>query len=94
MPIPTKVGNYNTGGGVNFQGDFSVLINGRPAARIGDYYTGHPGFDPLHPHPPNPIITGAPSIIVGGRPLGYLGVYESLRHTAIPYESDVIIGPI
>ena len=55
MPIPTKVGNYNTGGGVTFQGDPTVIINGRPAARIGDHYTGHPGFDPLHPHPPNPL---------------------------------------
>jgi uncharacterized Zn-binding protein involved in type VI secretion len=94
MPIPTKVGNFNTGGGVNFMGDYSVLINGRPAARIGDMYTSHPGFDPRHPHPPNPIILGAPSILVGGRPLGYLGVFERLGHNAIPHESDVLIGPI
>ena len=93
MPIPTKVGNFNTGGGVNFSGNPTVLLNGRPAARIGDFYTGHPGFDPLHPHPPNPIITGAPSILIGGRPLGYLGVFEALRHVAIPHESDIIVGP-
>jgi len=92
MPIPTKVGNFNTGGGVNFMGDLTVLINGRPAARIGDMYTSHPGFGPI-PHPPNPIITGSPSILVGGRPLGYLGVFEALRHNAIPHESDVLIGP-
>lgn len=93
MPIPTKKGSPNTGGGVVVNGLESFLINGRAAARVGDLYSGHPGFDPRHPHPPNPIITGAPSIIVGGRPLGYLGVFESLRHTAIPSESNVIIGP-
>ena len=93
MPIPTKIGNYNTGSGVNFQGDYTVLINGRPASRIGDMYTAHPGFG-IDIHPPNPIITGARSIIVGGRPLGYLGVFEALGHNAIPHESDVLIGPI
>lgn len=92
MPIPTKFGNKNTGGGTNFEGENTCLINGKAAARRGDHYTGHPGFDPLHPHPPNPIINAAKSIIVGGRPLGFLGVYEKLRHQAIPRESDVIIG--
>jgi len=93
MPIPTKIGSPNTVGGVAFMGDYSVLINGRPASRIGDYVTSHPGFGP-HPHPPNPIIMGTPSIIVGGRPLGYLSVLDSCGHTMIPFESDVLIGPL
>ena len=94
MPIPTKIGSLNTAGGVAFMGDYTVLINGRPASRIGDYVTGHPGFDPRHPHPPNPIIQGAFSILIGGRPLGYLSVFDSCKHNMIPHEADVLIGPM
>jgi uncharacterized Zn-binding protein involved in type VI secretion len=92
MPIPTKLGSLNTGAGAIINGEPTVLINNRPAARVGDLYSGHPGFDPRHPHPPNPIINGNPRILIGGRPLGYLGVFESLGHTAIPTESNMIIG--
>jgi uncharacterized Zn-binding protein involved in type VI secretion len=92
MPIPTKKGSLNTGGGIIIRGEPSVLINGRDAARVGDFYTGHPGFDPRHPHPPNWIINGAQSIRVGGRALGYLGTFEQLGHNAVPTESNVLIG--
>lgn len=92
MPIPTKLGSRNTAGGIAMMGDTSVLINGRQASRIGDYVTGHPGFDPRHPHPPNPIVTGSHNVIVGGRPLGYLSVLDACRHIMIPHESDVLIG--
>jgi uncharacterized Zn-binding protein involved in type VI secretion len=92
MPIPTKVGSLNTGAGALFVGDSNFLLNGRPAARVGDLYSSHPGTG-FKPHPPNPIITGAQSIQVGGRSLGYLGVFEALGHVAIPTDSDIIIGP-
>ena len=90
MPIPTKMGTVNNGGGFAFAGDFTVLINGRPANRIGDFVTGHTGFDPRHPHPPNPIILGSRDVLVGNRPLGYLGVLDSCRHIMLPHEADVL----
>jgi hypothetical protein len=92
MPIPAKLGSLNTGAGVAMMGDTSVIINGRPASRIGDYVTGHPGFDPRHPHPPNPIIQGSISCLIGGRPLGFLGSFDACRHNMLPTESDVQVG--
>jgi len=92
MPIPAKMGTFNSGGGVSFMGDPSVIVQGRPASRVGDYVTGHPGFDPRHPHPPNPIVLGSKSILVGSRPQGFLGSPDACRHIMIPHESDVIMS--
>lgn len=92
MPIPAKIGTYNSGGGVSFMGDPSVIMQGRPTSRFGDYVTGHPGFDPLHPHPPNPIVIGSRSVIVGGKPQGFLGSLDACRHHMIPYEASVIVS--
>ena len=88
MPIPSKMGSLNSGGGISFMGDPTVIINGRPASRVGDFVTGHPYL-----HPPNPIVLGSNSVIVGGRRLGFLGCLDACHHVMIPHESDVLVGP-
>lgn len=87
MPIPAKLGTVNSGGGVSFQGDLTVIINGRPASRFGDFVTGHPYL-----HPPNPIILASRSVLIGGRPQGFLGSFDACGHIMLPMESDVQVS--
>lgn len=87
MPIPAKIGTYNNGGGVSYMGARSVIVQGRPASRFGDYVTGHPYL-----HPANPIVLASRSVIIEGRPQGFLGSYDACGHVMIPHESDVLVG--
>jgi uncharacterized Zn-binding protein involved in type VI secretion len=86
MPIPAKIGTMNNGGAVSFMGEPTVLINGRPASRLGDFVTPH-GL-----HPANPIILASRSVIIGGKPQGFLGSFDVCGHIMIPFESDVQVG--
>lgn len=87
MPIPAKMGTYNNAGGVSIMGASSVIIQGRRASRKGDYVTGHPYL-----HPANPIVLASRSVIIEGRPQGFLGSYDACGHIMIPTESDVLVG--
>ena len=45
----------------------TVIIEGRPAAVVGDVHTC--AMPPLAgPHPPGPILTGSATVFLGGRP--------------------------
>jgi uncharacterized Zn-binding protein involved in type VI secretion len=54
---------------------------------MGDYVTGHPYL-----HPANPIVLASRSVIIEGRPQGFLGSYDACGHVMIPHESDVLVG--
>ena len=56
------------------QGSLNVFINGRPAARIGDFSTLHktPGGKTCVPHV-SVISTGSASVFVNGRPVARVG---------------------
>ena len=86
MPIPAKLGSYNNGGGVSFQGDYTVIMNGRPASILGDFVTPH------FQHPANPIVVGSKSVLIGGRPQGFLGSLDACGHFMIPVEADIQVG--
>lgn len=87
MPIPAKLGTFNSGGGVSFMGDPTVIMNGRPASRFGDFVTPHPYL-----HPANPIVLGSKSVLVGLKPQGFLGSYDACGHVMLPVEADVLVG--
>jgi uncharacterized Zn-binding protein involved in type VI secretion len=87
MPIPAKFGTYNSGGGVSFQGDPTVIVNGRQSSRFGDMVTPHPYL-----HPANPIVLGSASVLVGLKPQGFLGSYDACGHVMLPVEADVLVG--
>ena len=87
MPIPAKKGTYNNAGGQSIMGAESVIIQGRPASRKGDYVTGHPYL-----HPANPIVLGSKSVIIEGREQGFLGSYDACGHVMIPHEASVLVG--
>lgn len=53
-------------------GACTVLINNKPAARIGDICVPHFPYKGLHKKP-QPITKGSCSVIVEGRPLARLG---------------------
>jgi uncharacterized Zn-binding protein involved in type VI secretion len=49
-----------------------VLINGRPAARLGDSHTCL--LPPVAgPHPPNTIAQGSATVTIGGQPAARVG---------------------
>lgn len=86
MPIPTKLFSPNNGGGMMINGALTVLVNGRPACRFGDIVSGH-GL-----HPPNPIVTASPSVIVEAKPQGYLTSLDACGHFMIPAEPNVLVS--
>lgn len=64
-----KMGDIVGKGGIVFTGAFSVLVNDRPAARIGSLITPHDS-DPVH----RPwMLTGFPGVLVEDLPISRLG---------------------
>jgi uncharacterized Zn-binding protein involved in type VI secretion len=55
---PLSTGNVLHLGGAVSKGSLTVLINKRPAARMGDAI--------VEAGPPNPIAAGCPTVLIGG----------------------------
>lgn len=73
-------------------GSTDVLVNGKPAARVGDFSVPHlrPG-KPCRPHAV-PIITGSSTVLINGKPAARVGD-SLLACTKIALGSfDVITG--
>jgi uncharacterized Zn-binding protein involved in type VI secretion len=87
LPNAITINDVNDGGGVLYEGAYSVLIEGLPAGRIGDYVTGH---DP--DHDPNPIVTGVDSVIVEYAVQAVDGSLNDCGHSMISSHSSVVIG--
>ena len=73
MPYAARVFDLtNHPGLISGPGVPTVLIEGKPAAVMGDMHTC--AFPPLAgPHPPNPITAGSATVTIGGRPAARLG---------------------
>lgn len=90
--LPTlRLGDLNAGGGALIMGQMNVLTNNRPTCRLGDVCSPHPGFGKKI-HPPNPLIIGSLTVMVGNRPAGKITKIEALRHPYITGSTNVIIG--
>lgn len=67
-----RLGDPTAHGGVVNGGEPTVLVGGRPMARIGDFHAC-PMCDGLKPHVGGPILTGSPIVFVGGVPAARVG---------------------
>jgi uncharacterized Zn-binding protein involved in type VI secretion len=70
-----RVGDQTSHGGVITSGIPTVLINSRPAARMGDMHTCPmvtPAVPPV-PHVGGPIIMGSATVLIGGQPAARMG---------------------
>ncbi len=70
-----RMGDPTAHGGIIIEGYPAVLIEGKPAARIGDMHTCPqviPGMPPI-PHVGGPIITGSRTVFIGGKPAARVG---------------------
>ncbi len=73
MPGAARIGDpTNHPGAISGPGMINVLIEKRPAARVGD---GHAcAFPPpAGPHPPNAIVKGSATVRIGGQPAARQG---------------------
>jgi uncharacterized Zn-binding protein involved in type VI secretion len=91
MPQPAaRMGDMTAHGGVITLGFPTVLIGGKPAARMGDMHTCPmvtPAVPPV-PHVGGPIIMGSITVIIGGQPAARVG--DTATCTGPP---DAIIPP-
>ena len=66
-----RLGDATAHGGVVTSGNPTVLINGQPAAALGDLHVCplcSPG-----PHVGGPVLAGAPTVLIGGKPAARVG---------------------
>jgi uncharacterized Zn-binding protein involved in type VI secretion len=90
--LPTlRLGDFNLGRGVLFMGQLNVLTNNRPTSRLGDLCTPHPGHGKKI-HPPNPLVTGSLTVLIGNRPAGKVTKVEALLHPYVSGSTNVLIG--
>ncbi len=76
---------------VSGSGNPTVLIEGRPAAALGDLHTC--AMPPLAgPHPPGPIASGSPTVLIGGRPAARVTDLAACGATILQGAPSVLIG--
>ena len=69
----------------------TVLINGLPAAVLGDIDTcAMP--PPAGPHGPTPLIKGSATVLIGGRPAARLGDLAGCGSPVVLGSFTVLIG--
>ena len=66
-----RLGDLTAHGGTVTSGNPTVLINGQPAATVGDMHVC-PMCSP-GPHVGGPVMVGAPTVLIGGRPAARVG---------------------
>jgi len=89
-----RLGDQTAHGGVITTGLPTVLIGGRPAARLGDMHTC-PASDGPKPHVGGPITQGALTVLIGGAPAARVGDTATCAgppDTIITGDSTVLIG--
>jgi len=75
MPKAARLGDLTSHGGIIVSGCATVLIEGQPAARIGDYHLCpmcNPGTPPP-PHLGGPIQQGCINVLIGGSAAATVG---------------------
>lgn len=95
MPAQARVGDPgipHCSPYVIMTGSLDVLVNGRPAARVGDLSTPH--LFPGTPCPTHvaPIVFGSLSVLINGRPAARVGDYLADCTVIALGSFDVITG--
>jgi uncharacterized Zn-binding protein involved in type VI secretion len=81
----------NHPGMISGPGVATVLIENMPAAVVGDMHTC--AFPPLAgPHPPNPILNGSATVMIGGRPAARLNDPCGCGAMIVTSAATVVIG--
>ncbi|MFT3681154.1 MAG: PAAR domain-containing protein [Ferruginibacter sp.] len=83
-PMVNPVGSPHVGGPVLPPGCPTVLIEGQPAARMGDMLTCS--------GPPDSIVKGSSSVLIGGQPAARMGDSTAHGGTIIQGSFTVMIG--
>lgn len=89
-----RVGDQTAHGGVIAAGFPTVLIGGKPAARMGDMHTC-PMADPMpppappKPHVGGPITKGSATVLIGGQPAARVG---DMAVCASPAPDTIVVG--
>jgi uncharacterized Zn-binding protein involved in type VI secretion len=80
-------------GGQVVAGSPTVLIGGRPAARLGDMAVCPLSDGPV-PHVGGPIVTGAATVLISGMPAARVGdtIAESVPSVIVVGAPTVLIG--
>jgi uncharacterized Zn-binding protein involved in type VI secretion len=92
-----RMGDQTAHGGTIVVGCPTVLIGGKPAARIGDMHTCPmvtPGTPPI-PHVGGPITMGSATVLIGGMPAARMGDVATCTgppDTIVAGEPTVLIG--
>jgi uncharacterized Zn-binding protein involved in type VI secretion len=91
MPMAARVGDPTAHPGViTGPGVPTVLIEGKPAAVMGDLHTCSMPSTP--PHPPTPLIGGNPTVLIGGRPALRMGDMSGCGAPIMVGAPTVMIG--
>lgn len=88
-----RLGDTTAHGGIIIEGCLNVLIEGKPAARIGDMHTC-PEVRPI-PHVGGLIITGSRTVLIGGKPaarVGDIATCQLFIDTIVKGSNTVLIG--
>jgi uncharacterized Zn-binding protein involved in type VI secretion len=89
-----RLGDTTSGGGQVISGATTVLINGRPAARVGDQILT-PRVEPQGPCVGGPIVSGSATVFIEGRPAartGDLAVTACGPEAIVTGSPNVVIG--
>ncbi len=90
------VGDLFDDGDTLASGSADVMVNNKPAGRVGDFTAGH--TPPGHTfYPPAPIIAGSGSVFANNLPLAAIGdkhaVHKDSPHPGIhPHDGTLIAG--
>ncbi|WP_163832354.1 PAAR domain-containing protein [Spartinivicinus ruber] len=95
MPAATRLGDICTGHGCfpprpSVTGSANVVINGKPAVKMGDMYMSH-GCSNCPPHPGS-LAGGSSSVVINGSPAGRVGDSISCGGSVAMGSADVFIG--
>ncbi|MCU0526257.1 MAG: PAAR domain-containing protein [Elainella sp. Prado103] len=94
MPFAARVTDQTLpphGGVITGPGVPTVLIEGLPAAVVGDMFTC--ALPPLAgPHPPTPFLKGSLTVLIGGRPALRVGDISSCGAPIATGAATVMIG--
>ena len=91
MPPAARVGDATTHPGVlSPPGMPLVLIEGMPAARVGDLHAC--AFPGTPPHPPNVVAKGSASVFIAGMPAARIGDACACGATITTGAPTVLIG--
>ncbi len=89
-----RMGDTTAHGGTIILGTPTVLIGGRPAARLGDMHVC-PLVTVLVPHVGGPISLGSATVLIGGMPaarMGDMAICTGPPDTILLGEPTVLIG--